>query len=107
VVILPEFGPCWDSPDNCYRGEDGSFTLCGVFSEYSDFVREDYARLTVPQRADLARFLGECMTEMGTDLDNATATCFLENLSFEPFSRDFMQYLDGAALSFYRGFQGL
>jgi len=107
IAILPEFGPSWDSPDNCFRGEDGAFTLCGVFIECSHFVCENYQRLAVDQRADLARFIGDCMTEPGTDLDTAAATCFLENLTFEPFSDDFMQYLAGEALSFYRDFQEL
>ena len=46
------------------------------------------------------------MTPPGTDLDDAAATCFLENLTFEPFSKDFERYLAGEALHFFRRFQG-
>jgi hypothetical protein len=39
-------------------------------------------------------------------LADAAATCFLENLTYEPFSDDLESYLRGEALDFYRDFQG-
>jgi hypothetical protein len=58
--------------------------------------------LTVEQLARMADFIEECMNPPGTDIDNTAATCFLENLTFEPFSGDFEQYLKGHSLKFYR-----
>ncbi len=107
IEILPGFGSYWDLPDNYSRDEDGGFSLCGVFTECSHFAHENYEQLTVRERAELARFIGDCMIEPGSFLDEAAATCFLENLTFEPYSEDFMRHLEGEARSFYRGFQGL
>jgi hypothetical protein len=106
VAILPGFGVYCQSPENALA-DDGSLTIYGVFIECSPYVRDQYERLTVEQKRRLGQFVEECMTPPGTDLDNAAATCFLENLTFERFSRDFEGFLDGEALDFYLRFQGL
>jgi hypothetical protein len=80
-------------------------TLHGVFAQCSHYVRERYEQLTPEQKRRLGEFVGRCMTPPGTQLDNAAATCFLENLTFERFSKDFESYLDGEAREFYRRFQ--
>lgn len=54
----------------------------------------------------LAAFVVECMSSSDKELGNAAATCFLENLTHERFSKDFENYLAGDALDFYRRFQG-
>ena len=102
VAILPDFAQQWQSPQNSFREKDGTFTLCGAFAECSHFVRDHYERLTDQQRTQIADFIEECMNPPGTDLDNAAATCFLENLTFERFSGDFEQHLKGHSLKFYR-----
>jgi len=106
IQILPDFAAYWDSPDNLFREDNGSLTLWGVFAECSHFVRDRYEKLSKDQLCQLGRFVNECMALTDTDLDNAVATCLLENLSFERFSKDFEQYLGGEALNFYRQFQG-
>ena len=107
IAILPGFGPYWDDPEEtCYRGDDGSFTTCGVLMDCSHYLRVNYETLTREQRRALAAFADECMTPPGTDLDNAMATCFLENLTGERFSADLQAYLSGEALDYFRAFGG-
>jgi hypothetical protein len=105
IAILPAFAEQWQSPRNCFREADGTFSFCGAFAECSHYVRDHYERLTVEQRTPFAGFIEECMNPPGTDIDNAAATCFLENLTFERFSDDFEQYLKGHSLRFYHDWQ--
>jgi hypothetical protein len=105
-AIMPAFADRWQSTDNLNRQEDGIFSLCGVFAECSHFVRDHFQQLSDSQLLQLGEFITRCMTPPGTELDNAAATCFLENLAFEPFSKEFEKYLAGKALEFYRRFQG-
>jgi hypothetical protein len=106
IAILPGFRAYWESGAACSRDDDGSFTRCGVFSDCSHFIRDRYEQLSPLQRRQLADFVVECMSSTDRELCDAGATCFLENLTFERFSRDFESYLAGDALDFYRRFQG-
>ncbi len=103
VAILPSFGTYWEAPDNYHQDDDGSFTPCGAFSECSHFVRERYETLTAGQLDELAKFIERCMTLRDTQLADAAATCFLENLTGERFSADFQRHLSGEALKFFKG----
>lgn len=105
IAILPAFAQQWHAVQDCFRDECGTFSLWGAFAECSHYVRDHYETLTVETRAQLADFIDECMNPRGTDVDNAAATCFLENLAFERFSSDFERYLKGQSLKFYRAWQ--
>jgi len=100
-TILPDFAAYWTSPDNLFREDDGSFSLCGVFVECSGFVRERFQDLTPAQLSELGEFISKAMGSPGTDLDDAAATCFLENLVSEPFSEILAGYLSGDAQRYY------
>ncbi len=104
VNIFPDFAAYWNSTENCFRQKDGSFTFCGVFSEFSHFFREACDQISAAQRADLGRFISECLKFRDTELNDAPASCFLENVSFEPCSAEFVSHLSGDALKFYRQF---
>jgi len=106
ITILPAFAAYRESDAACFRNDDGSLTRCGVFGDCSHFVRDHYDQLSPLQRRQLGEFVLECMTGSDRDLGDAAATCFLENLTFEPFSEDFERHLSGEALKFYRDFQG-
>jgi hypothetical protein len=106
IAILPGFLAYWESAEACLRTEDGSFSRCGVFDDCSHFVRDHSAGLSPLQRRQLADFVLECMSSTDTELGDAAATCFLENLTFERFSYDFESDLAGDALVFYRRFRG-
>jgi hypothetical protein len=104
--LFPDFRACWDDASNCYRSDDGSFTLHGVFSEFTDFFRERYASLPPSRIEALGAFVSDCMASGGTDLDNATGTCFLENIAGEPCSRGLGQNLSGQAYTYWQAWGG-
>jgi hypothetical protein len=101
VGLFPDFADVWDDPDNASRDDDGSFTLCAVFSELSHYVRERYEELPPARLQGLGWMLAECMAEPDSELDEAAATCFLENVAAERFHHDFESYLLGRPLEFY------
>ncbi len=104
VEILPAFRDYWDSPENYFREDDGSFTECGVFAECSHYVRDFFDSFAIRQIEALARFISQCMeSEPESTLADAAATCFLENLARESFSHRLTEHLSGEALSYYRG----
>ena len=100
VTIFPEFAGYWDSPSNCFRELDGTFTLWGVFAEFSHYFREHFASFSESVLTVLARFIDECMTSPGTDIDNAAATCFLENLAGHDSATALRPFLGRAAQEF-------
>ena len=100
VALVPEFAAYWDDPENYFRRDDGSFTSCGAFAQFSGFFRDNYEDLSFGQIADIGAFVSACM-ESPDDLGDAAATCFLENISTERFRSDFKRYVTGEALRFY------
>lgn len=101
VALFPEFAAAWDSPDNNFRQDDGSFTGCGVFAEFSHYFRDGYERFSSDQVNAIGRFVTECMASADVELRDAAATCFLENVAGERFSTDFRPHLKEDALRFY------
>jgi hypothetical protein len=102
VSILPAFEAYWQSPGNVFGNNSQDPTLCGVFSACSHYVREHVSELSPGQASELGAFVTECMSEPGTTLDEAAATCFLENLAHEPGAELLMPHLSGHALRFLR-----
>jgi hypothetical protein len=101
IQLFPDFAAHWDDPDNDEREPDGSFTLHGAFTEFSVFFRECYEDLAPARVQGLAWLLLECMADPDSDLDEAAATGFLENVAAERFHTDFERYLIGRPLEFY------
>ena len=101
TALFPEFGPYWDDPGNCFRNDDGSYTMHGVFSEFTSFFREQSARLTSDQLVALGAFVSECMASLDSDLGNAAATCFVENIAGEDYAEELALSLKGAARKYY------
>jgi hypothetical protein len=101
IALTPGFAAGWDAPGNCFREDDGSFTHCGVFAEFSSFFRQSYGQLSSDRVAAIGKFIAECVESEDTELANAAATCFLENITAETFSDDFKRFLSGESLRFY------
>jgi hypothetical protein len=100
IVLFPEFGRYWESPGNYFRNDDGGPAFCGVFAEFSHFFREWFESLPDDRVRDFAKLLSECMSAP-TALDEAAATCFLENVSGEPCSQPLGKHLFGRAREFF------
>jgi hypothetical protein len=105
VSLFPEFAVQWDSPENVFRESDGSFSVCGLFAEFSHFVRDRSASLTPPTLDELGLLLESCLDERDPELDAAAATCFLENISGEEFTRALSSHLGPKARSFLAQFE--
>jgi hypothetical protein len=101
VGLFPEFAAHWEAPDNFNREDDGSFTLCGAFAEFSDYFRDGYEDFPAERLQALGWLLAEYMAEPDSDLTEITATCFLENVAAERFHADFERFLIGRPLEFY------
>jgi hypothetical protein len=107
VTLFPAFIGYWDDPANCFRDDEGKFTHCGAFAEFSHFFREQYEQLPTERVVALADLLTECMTTPHSEADVAAATCFLENVAGERFSKEFKGYLRGEPLRFFSQFDGI
>ena len=82
--FVPEFEVEWKRSN--FRNEDGSFTVHGVFAEFSAFFRDHVEEMEESTRRDLFTFVEDCVTTDPTSeagLSNAACTCFLENLAGE------------------------
>jgi hypothetical protein len=104
VKIFPTFDPYWNSEENLFREEDGKFSLCGVFACFTGFFRQHYTELESNQLVTLGNTISQWMV-LSPDLDNAVATCFLENISGEAKFADFKKNLSGGAVAFISQWQ--
>ena len=85
ITIAPQFDAHWKSDDN-YSIHDGSYTVHGVCSEFSNFFRDTVGRFSESEMKQLFDFIEDHVVEPDAEenkLDNALCTCFLENISSE------------------------
>jgi hypothetical protein len=106
IALFPEFREHWDHPSNCFRNDDGSFTLHGVFAEFSHFFRDRHAELPADRAAALGEFVSECMASSDDNLGNAAGTCFVENIAGEPCDRVLSPHLTGEARRYWQAWGG-
>jgi hypothetical protein len=85
VAFCPDFKAYWNQTENLARESDGSFTLAGLFIEFSHFIEDNFQRIPELTRQKLFDFIEACVTEPNFDspdeLDSAVTTHFLENLA--------------------------
>src|SRR5262249_34064483 len=104
IQLFPAFAAYWDSEGDIYRDKDGSFAVCGVFLVFTGFVREHYQGFN-PSVVDLlATYLDHLMRESDGTIAEAVATCFLENVTDEPFSQNLRSHLRGRPLEYFSQF---
>ncbi len=106
VALFPGFRACWDDPGNCFRDDDGAFSLHGVFAEFSSFFRQRHESLLPDRVAALGAFVSDCMASADANLDNAAATCFVENVAGEDCDRELGRHLVGEARTYWRAWGG-
>jgi len=106
-ALFPDFRAHWDDPGNCFRDDDGAFTLHGVFAEFTSFYRERHAALPAVRVAALGVFVSACMAPADDGpLANAAATCFVENIAGEPCDRELSPHLTGEARRYWLAWGG-
>jgi hypothetical protein len=104
MKMFPDFAAVWGSPDNCFLDDDGAFTYHGVFSEFSHYVRDNFALMEEQKKEQLFHFIESCVTNDDPSdggLDNAVRTCFLENLAGERSSSEFRRYMGSTSPQFF------
>jgi hypothetical protein len=82
--IVPGFGAAWQK--SLFVKDDGSFTLHGVFSEFSSYVRAHFGEFDENTWSMLFRYVEQCVTtdvHSQAGMCNAACTCFLENIAGE------------------------
>jgi hypothetical protein len=102
ITLFPAFAIWWSDPQNDFRADDGSFTLCEVFSEFSRFYRDEFANSSPFQNESLFALIENCVDDSGDELDTAACTCFLENISGEgDFSNTARSYMGSRSRQFF------
>jgi hypothetical protein len=98
VRIAPAFRSRWESEENLFRDDDGSFTSCGVFSEFTGFFRQQHLTMKKEGLEAVAALIARCeCDEFSID---AAYTCFLENVAGDPPDESLAPYLSPSALQF-------
>ena len=97
IRIRPDFQNHWDG-ENYFRGDDGSFTACGVFSQFTDFFRERHLKIRKIELEDIASLVARC--ESDDFLRDTAYTCFLENIAGDLPDETLAPYLSPAAIEF-------
>ncbi len=97
VRIYPDFRSYWES-ENLFLGDDGSFTACGVFSQFTDFFRAHHLKMKKEELEAIAALVGCC--ERDQFLTDSAYTCFLENIAGDPPYQTLAPYLSNAAIEF-------
>ena len=103
VELFPDFAAHRDEAESASHEADDP-TLCGAFTEFSDYFRERYEEPPPTHLQALGWVLAECMAEPDSELEEAAATCFLENVAAERFHADFERFLIGRPLEYYAQF---
>ena len=97
VQIAPEFLSTWNNEDNLFIDKDGSFSVHGVFTEFSSFMRDNFGLLDENRRKKLFDYIEECVTtdiHSENGVSNAACTCFIEDLAGEGvLSNTILKYL--------------
>jgi hypothetical protein len=102
TAIFPAFANAWGGSDNHSLLDDGFFTHHGLFIEFTAYYREHYGAASSVQIAKLAEKINVWFDGPNADLDNAVATCFLENIAGEASARRLKPLLKEKAVEFVR-----
>lgn len=82
--FVPGFCAAWQK--SLFVGDDGSFTLHGVFSEFGSYVRAHFGEFDEHTWSRLFRYVEQCVTtdvHSRAGISKAACTCFLENIAGE------------------------
>jgi hypothetical protein len=95
--VRSDFRAHWEG-ENLFRDDDGSFTACGVFSQFTDFFREKHQLMRERELGAIAALISRC--ERDQFLADVAYTCFLENIAGDPADATLAPYLSPTAREF-------
>ena len=102
-AIFPAFERSWDQSLFNAPGEQAA--AHGVLAEFSHFYRANYQSFTSSQLQQLSGALNNWLGGPDDELDNAVATCFLENVAGEPCVEPLQPLLKSSARQFLRSWK--
>ena len=95
--IQPSFRAYWEHT-NHFVGDDGSFTACGVFSQFTNFFRAHHEKMKKDELQAIAALISQC--EKNESLREAAYACFLENIAGDPPDLTLSPFLSTQAIEF-------
>ncbi len=106
--LVPGFGAAW--PGGSFIEEDGFFTVHGVFSELSSYIRDHSATIGEDTWRNLFRYVEQCVNtdpHSENGLSDAACTCFLENIAGEAeISRTVLPHLGSESRKYFDQWNG-
>jgi len=80
IELFPDFKALWESNNNYFKEDNGSYTIHGLFSEFSHLVSERLESGNTEKMKELFDYIEEIASNGNEDEQNAVCTCFLENI---------------------------
>jgi hypothetical protein len=106
--FVPGFREPW--PESLFIHADGSFTVHGVFAEFSSYVRSHFGEFDEDTRRKLFEYVEQCVTtdiHSESGVSNAACTEFLENIAGEgELSRAVKPYLGPESRKYFDQWNG-
>ena len=103
--LTPGFCSYWERDDNLFIEDDGSYTVNGIFSEYSHYIRDHLSEIDRSTRKELFLTIEKLVNtnpNFSAGVSNAACTCFLENLAGEgELSETIRPYLSPESLKYF------
>jgi len=99
------FSKFWSRKDNLSKRIDGTFTYCGLLSEFLLFLSQDFEKIKRESLEHFFQWVEEALIEKDEELVPSLKTCFLDNLVHQEFAYElselygdetsrFLQYWD-------------
>jgi hypothetical protein len=106
--FAPGFRSAW--PHSHFVAADGSFSVHGVFAEFSSYVRTHFCDMDDETWKKLFKYVEECVTadiHSDSGVSNAACTEFLENIAGEgELSRTVLPYLGPESRKYFDQWNG-
>lgn len=102
VSLDSKYQEVWDSEENYHRNEDGDSTMCGVLSEFAQYLQDHQSLESLPYLEPLFQFI-EAEADSKSDLGSSIRVCFLENLSHTEAGKKLEKYMGKRTFHYYNG----
>lgn len=79
LALFPGYRTHWESPDNPFTAEDGTFSHHGLMIDFTDLLGRNVRGFSEKQIGESCRFIDVSVSIEGP-LENAVSTCLLEHL---------------------------
>ena len=77
--IFPAYQPQWESADNPFVSDDGTFSYHGLMIDFTEFFGRNLASLSEKQLREFGGLVNAVVAADGP-LENAVSTCLFEHL---------------------------